>query len=314
MASSSCEADVLILQETHWGFANLFDVRKFWVVHSGASDHRFQGCAVLIRKTLAEVTALRWAPVIAGRHLHVRFPFQGKHVNIVCVYQFSWSYVGDAEALRSKRGRMWIRLDELPYSLPHRNTLILGGDINTSATFGPSTRRSRCPQPDQQLFPNLIECTRSMLVLGPPSRTQPFPSFAGGTARVTHRSMPHPLRSIMWHPPRQVQRPWPAPSFCLTSHRKRWNATFKTFKVVCLLIQLPLSSTRPYFAILIQGGTEAKITPLVKVRDMLGDMWRLRQQATAVSVPPSWTGVPLSMTKDQGALFKVVRSLAPKQH
>ena len=113
----SCEADVLLLQETHWGFANLFDVPKFWVVHSGASDHRFQGCAVMIRKTLAEVTALRWAPVIAGHILHVRFPYQGKHVDVICMYQFSWSYAGDAEALRAKRERIWIRLDKLLSSL-----------------------------------------------------------------------------------------------------------------------------------------------------------------------------------------------------
>ena len=30
------EADVLLLQETHCGFVNLFDISQFWVVHLGA--------------------------------------------------------------------------------------------------------------------------------------------------------------------------------------------------------------------------------------------------------------------------------------
>ena len=73
---------------------------------------------------LTEATALRWAPIIAGHILHVRFADQGKHVDVICIYQFSWSYAGDAEALRAKRERIWIRLDKLLSSLPRRNMLI----------------------------------------------------------------------------------------------------------------------------------------------------------------------------------------------
>ena len=150
-------------------------------MHSGASDHQYQGCAILIKKSLAEVTALRWAPVIAGHILHVRFPLHGKHVDVVCVYQFSWSYAGDAEPLRTKRERIWTRLDRLLSSLPRRNILIMGGDMNTSAkpyssSFGPSTRRSRCPQPHQQLFLNFID-THSLQAVNTWSRAAHLATF-----------------------------------------------------------------------------------------------------------------------------------------
>ena len=141
----TCVADVLLLQERHWSFTNLFDVPKYCVIHAGAADHRLQGCAILIRKTLAEVTALHWAPILARHLLHVRFPLQGKHVDVLCGYQFSWSFVGGRGSL--ERQWVWIQLDTTIAGLPRRNVLILGGDVNTSArplhsNFGPTV-----PQP-----------------------------------------------------------------------------------------------------------------------------------------------------------------------
>ena len=75
--------DFLLLQEIHWSFTNLFDIPAYRIVHSGATDHCFQGFAILIGKFLVPVTVRGWAPILAGNLLHVRFPLHGKYVDVL---------------------------------------------------------------------------------------------------------------------------------------------------------------------------------------------------------------------------------------
>ena len=170
---TQCAHDIVLLQETHWQFSNLFPLPKYHVVHSGTTDHRHQGCAVLVRRELVDEPDVRWSSILAGHVLHVRFPFKGRHVDVINTYQYAWHSGSDREQLLHKRERVWIRLDQLISTIPIRNTLLLGGDFNCVGTFdghrfGPSTARSQSPHPDKDSLANLarVHCLTALNTWG----------------------------------------------------------------------------------------------------------------------------------------------------
>ena len=54
------EHDVILLQETHWRFTSSWSIPRYHIFHSGATDHRFQGCMIAIHKSITSFESVRF--------------------------------------------------------------------------------------------------------------------------------------------------------------------------------------------------------------------------------------------------------------
>ncbi|CAE7754304.1 unnamed protein product, partial [Symbiodinium necroappetens] len=154
------EHDVILLQETHWRFTSSWSLPRYHIFHSGATDHRFQGCMIVISKSITSFESVRWSAPLVGHLLHVRFPVKGRHVDVINLYQYALHTGPDRAAVLHKRERVLHHLDKTLSSLPIRNVLLVGGDFNSRGTrdsmpFGPGTYLGPNPHPDRQLLANL---------------------------------------------------------------------------------------------------------------------------------------------------------------
>ena len=154
------EHDVILLQETHWRFTSSWSLPRYHIFHSGATDHRFQGCMIVISKSITSFESVRWSAPLVGHLLHVRFPVKGRHVDVINLYQYVLHTGPDRAAVLHKRERVLHHLDKTLSSLPIRNVLLVGGDFNSRGTrdsmpFGPGTYLGPNPHPDRQLLANL---------------------------------------------------------------------------------------------------------------------------------------------------------------
>ncbi|CAE7204775.1 unnamed protein product [Symbiodinium sp. CCMP2592] len=91
--------DLVFLQESHWRFTNSWCLPRFHVFHSGTSDHRFQGCMILVRKSLAPFEDIRWSTPLQGHLLHLRLPIKGRDVDLINVYQYAFHTGPDQAAV-----------------------------------------------------------------------------------------------------------------------------------------------------------------------------------------------------------------------
>ena len=154
------EHDVILLQETHWRFTSSWSLPRYHIFHSGATDHRFQGCMIAIHKSITSFESVRWSTPLVGHLLHARFPVKGRHVDIINLYQYALHTGPDRAAVLHKRERVLHHLDKTLSSLPIRNVLLIGGDFNTMGTrdslpFGPGTYLGPNPHPDRHLLAHL---------------------------------------------------------------------------------------------------------------------------------------------------------------
>ena len=125
----------------------------------------YQGCMILVRKTLAPFDAIRWSTPLQGHVLHVRLPAYGKTVDLVNVYQYAVHTGSDSAETMRKRERVLHHLEKTLSSLPIRNMLLMGGDFNTTGTrdvkaFGPGVFISKNPRPDRRHLANLVTTHR----------------------------------------------------------------------------------------------------------------------------------------------------------
>ena len=157
--------DVILLQETHWRFTSSWSLPRYHIFHSGATDHRFQGCMIAIHKSITSFESVRWSTPLVGHLMHVRFPVKGRHVDIINLYQYALQTGPDRAAVLHKRERVLHHLDKTLSSLPIRNVLLIGGDFNSMGTrdsmpFGPGTYLGPNPHPDRHLLANLANTHR----------------------------------------------------------------------------------------------------------------------------------------------------------
>ena len=115
-------ADVIILQETHWGLGRsdgAWTAAGWRVIVSADPHNRYSGVAVLLHPKLharAEVTHVVWRP---GRLLHVRCRRAHITVDILAVYQWVWQTTKSNE-IRAKRHGLWTALGTLLQKIPQQ--------------------------------------------------------------------------------------------------------------------------------------------------------------------------------------------------
>ena len=129
-------ADIVVLQETHWGFgrtASTWTKGGWHFISSPSKDTRYAGVCICVASRIAGAEDLDYQILCPGRLLHVRVhnPGQDTSVDVVGVYQWvpnSRSQDGNA----ANRSKLWAQLGRLLGSLPKRNVLLLAGDFNST--------------------------------------------------------------------------------------------------------------------------------------------------------------------------------------
>ena len=102
------------------------------------STQRHAGVLILIRRALTDVAAVRHTAAVPGKLLRVRFPLgkSTRMISVICAYQHAWA-PRDPHNME-KRQEFWLRLGNCVGSVPQRELLVAGGDLNVQlAPFHP---------------------------------------------------------------------------------------------------------------------------------------------------------------------------------
>ena len=126
--------DIALVQETKLRVDSEYVTPNWICVGSGTESQQHAGVLILIRKSLTNVREVRHDTIIPGRLLRVRFPLgnDGCKLSVVCAYQHAWN-PKDSNIL-AKREEFWHKLSQCVGSIPYREHLVLGGDLNVQLT------------------------------------------------------------------------------------------------------------------------------------------------------------------------------------
>ena len=126
-------ADIVLLQEVHYGLGRgeTHWTRDGWhFVASASPDTRYAGVCICVSAKLVQQEALDYQTWVAGRILHVRVYGKAFPIDVVSVYQWV-EKTGTTDSTIQKRLQLWEKLNRLLESLPRRNVLVMGCDLNT---------------------------------------------------------------------------------------------------------------------------------------------------------------------------------------
>lgn len=118
--------DVILLQETHWGYTSEWLQEKYYAIHSGTQT-RQAGILCLISRKVCSQTDISWQEVEPGRILHVPIHGMNRCVDVVNLYQHVYN-TGNLD----KRSALWSQLSHLISTFSKKNALVLAGDANCS--------------------------------------------------------------------------------------------------------------------------------------------------------------------------------------
>ena len=128
-----CEEDILILQELHWGCGRTEGSWTIpgWTFYVSANDkQRFSGVGVVVSHRIARAEDSTYCTWIPGRLLQVRCGGARATIDILAGYQWVWA-TGTTPATLENRSFFWNQLSRALHSIPRRNLLIVGADLNT---------------------------------------------------------------------------------------------------------------------------------------------------------------------------------------
>ena len=126
-------ADIVLLQEVHYGPGRGVTnwTRDGWhFIASASPDTRYAGVCICVSAKLVKQEALDYQTWVAGRTLHVRVYGNAFPIDVVSVYQWV-EKTGTVDSTVQKRSQLWEKLSRLLESLPRRNVLVVGCDLNT---------------------------------------------------------------------------------------------------------------------------------------------------------------------------------------
>ena len=123
----------VLLQETRWTYTAEWCTGKWSIVHSGCKSHKGGGVMILVAREVCGPSEIRFHEVLKGRVLHARLPFgtQGRHLDLINVYQHPWDFCAPQEALVERRRRVLDAVTATLHGIPRRNLCVCGGDWNT---------------------------------------------------------------------------------------------------------------------------------------------------------------------------------------
>ena len=212
---------ILFLQET-WRPSSEFSSDAWHWVQSGTQKSKNQGVAVLINKSLAAASSIRFTEVIKGRLLKVLIPADPSHhlrrrpITLFCVYQHA--RVSEQQVVYENRDKVWDKINHALASVPRRHLLIAAGDWNTPLLsdahhVGPGVLEPKWLPADHARFASLLRThglcalntwrssSQAATFVGPPETSKPQVRTqidfilarshqAGGTGRAA-ATVPH---------------------------------------------------------------------------------------------------------------------------
>ena len=126
--------DVALVQETKIRVDSEYVTSNWICVGSGTESQKQAGVMVMICKAITNASEVRHDAVIPGRLLRVRFPLgnDGCKLSVICACQHAWN-PKDANIM-VKREEFWYKMSQCVGSVPYREHLGLGGDLNVQLT------------------------------------------------------------------------------------------------------------------------------------------------------------------------------------
>ena len=141
---------------------------------------------ILSRSTLVtSPEEIKYEAIVSGRLLRVRFPLGQQYVSAICIYQYAWN--NKDPKLVQKRHGIWQALDRCVRSVPQRELLIAGGDLNTQVSpqppfVGPGTGMlSKDRAPDAEELINVLRTNHATLLNTWSARQDEAHTFRFGT-------------------------------------------------------------------------------------------------------------------------------------
>ena len=143
--------DILLIQETHWAESRDFVTGPWSCIASSAGRGSKAGVLIMVHQRICHNSMLRAEHVLPGRLLRIRLPLPGKdlrHLQVICAYQKAWNS-RQASSVIEQRSGFWNKLDAALASVPSRDVLILGGDLNVSIPMTTGTAGAGVSPPPQ---------------------------------------------------------------------------------------------------------------------------------------------------------------------
>ena len=130
--------DLAVIQETKWRFDSSWSSSDYHYIHSQGlnKEDKVAGVLTIIAAKHAKASDIQYSVLHPGRLLHVRLPRGQSHVDILNCYQYA---VNEREGVFERRFQLLSRLQKCLHGLPQRNSLILGGDLNSPVVSSPPT-------------------------------------------------------------------------------------------------------------------------------------------------------------------------------
>ena len=182
--------DALYIQETHFGMgrqAAQWSIEGWTFFSSPEPGNRYAGVAIAISHRLAQPTDMTYCEWLPGRVLQVRAETLMLNLDMLNVYQWVRER-NPSEDKQSKRERVWQILGRALHSIPRRNLLLRGGDLNSSLRahtnlVGRGLLKLEGNQVDEELMSILVEHQLCALNTWGASRAGQCATFRNGQHR-----------------------------------------------------------------------------------------------------------------------------------
>ena len=161
---------VMCVQETKWSYDAEYSTPEWHAVHTSLSKSS-GGVLILVHKSVAQPSQIRFTALDPGRALHVRVALS-RPLDLLGVYQHAWvsqaklqNVAADSatQKLFQARHRIWDAVRFWARAVPQRNVLVMLGDFNCSLrTCLPHIGSGLAPHkhlqhPDQHEFQSLVQ-------------------------------------------------------------------------------------------------------------------------------------------------------------
>ena len=130
------QIDALMIQSTHWSIVEPWTSHGYHIIPSPELHKAGGGLITAIRTSICSMRNISFQDWLPGRLLHVRCYLNKHRVDLVNIYQVPTGQTLTRPEPLKHRLEIWNSVHQLLHQLPVRNTLVLGGDFNTSLRVG----------------------------------------------------------------------------------------------------------------------------------------------------------------------------------
>ena len=135
LGSSTCDYDVVCLQELHWSQTCQFSVGGWSAVVSAGPD-RSDGVMVLVSPKFRH-SQVKYDEIVRGRLLRVQIAVDDARVEVFCCYQFVWQTELTKEYNLRRRQVVLDKLCTQVRAIARRSTVVVLGDFNAELVPSP---------------------------------------------------------------------------------------------------------------------------------------------------------------------------------